>query len=327
MQRVGGTCLALAIATGAAQADVIADCNQVREPKLRLRACSDIISGSYAAGEKAIAYRNRGSARADAGAGEQALGDFTEAIRLRPDEVAGYVGRAPVRLALRDLDGAIANYSEALRRAPGTASFHVGRGHAHFVRGDTTAAIADLSEAIRFNPQSASAYNHRGLAYRRSGDLAHAVDDYSAAIDINPVYALAYNNRGYVYEAQGRKKDAIADFKAALLLDPSLIGARDGLRRLRAEETLLAEAERRVQQGKALVEKNCSPCHAVGVTGASPNIKAPEFRGLHARQVSPCANRSHAGLQRPTKRCRVSAFQARRSTPSSPISIASPQSM
>jgi Flp pilus assembly protein TadD len=286
MQRVGGTCLALAIATGAAQADVIADCNQVREPKLRLRACSDIISGSYAAGEKAIAYRNRGSARADAGAGEQALGDFTEAIRLRPDEVAGYVGRAPVRLALRDLDGAIADYSEALRRAPGTASFHVGRGHAHFVRGDTTAAIADLSEAIRLNPQSASAYNHRGLAYRRSGDLAHAVDDYSAAIAINPVYALAYNNRGYVYEAQGRKEDAIADFKAALLLDPSLIGARDGLRRLGAEETLLAEAERRVQQGKALVEKNCSPCHAVGVTGASPNIKAPEFRSLHARHPS-----------------------------------------
>src|SRR6516162_1795834 len=173
MQRVGGTCLALAIATGAAQADVIADCNQVREPKLRLRACSEIISGSYAAGEKAIAYRNRGSARADAGAGEQALGDFTEAIRLRPDEVAGYVGRAPVRLALRDLDGAIADYSEALRLAPGTASFHVGRGHAHFVGGDTTAAIADLSEAIRLNPQSASAYNHRGLAYRRSGDLAH----------------------------------------------------------------------------------------------------------------------------------------------------------
>ena len=30
----------------AAQADVLADCNQVRDPQLRLRACSEIIGGS-----------------------------------------------------------------------------------------------------------------------------------------------------------------------------------------------------------------------------------------------------------------------------------------
>jgi hypothetical protein len=40
-------------------------------------------------------------------------------------------------------------------------------------------------------------------------------------------------------EAQGRKDDAIADFQAALLLDPSLIGARDGLRRLGVAEAQL----------------------------------------------------------------------------------------
>jgi tetratricopeptide (TPR) repeat protein len=180
----------------------------------------------------------------------------------------------------------VADYSEALRLVPGTASFHVVRDHAHFVRGDTTAAIADFTEAIRLSPKSASTYNRRGLAYRRWGDLPRAIEDYTAAIAINPVYALAYNNRGYVYEARGRKDDAITDFQAALLLDPSLIGARDGLRRLGVAESLLAEAERRVQQGKALVEKNCSPCHAVGAIGASPNKKAPEFRNLHARHPS-----------------------------------------
>jgi cytochrome c len=89
-----------------------------------------------------------------------------------------------------------------------------------------------------------------------------------------------------VYEAQGRRDDAIADFKSALLLDPTLIGARDGLRRLGAAETLLAEAEAHVQQGKALVQQNCSPCHAVGVSGESPNPKAPPFRTLHAHHPS-----------------------------------------
>ena len=188
-------------------------------------------------------------------------------------------GRAR-KLAVRDIDGAIADYSEALRLAPGTAALLVGRGHAHFVKGDTSAAIADFNEAIRLNPKSASTLNRRGLAYRRSGDLARAIDDYTAAIVINPIYALAYNNRGYVYEAQGRKDDAIADFQAALLLDPSLIGARDGLKRLGAPTAWVAESERRVQAGKALVEKNCSGCHAVGAKGESPNKKAPEFRNL-----------------------------------------------
>ena len=287
MRGIGLACLVLLYGAETARADALADCNQGRNAELRLRACSEIIAGAdYSPEQKAVAYQNRGNARADAGASSQALADFNEAMRLQPNEVSGYAGRARVRLALRDADGAIADYNQALMLAPATASLHVGRGHAHFVRGDTTAAIADFTEAIRLNPQSATTFNRRGLAFRRSGDLTRAIEDYTAAITINPIYALAYNNRGYVYETQGRKDEAIADFKAALLLDPSLIGARDGLRRLDVPEAEFAEAERRVQLGKSLVEKSCSPCHAVGVGGDSPNKKAPEFRNLHARHPS-----------------------------------------
>jgi len=280
-------CVVVLCTVGAAQADAVADCNQMRDPQLRLRACSQIIAEpGYTTNQKAVAYRNRANARADAGANTEALADFNQAVDLRRDDPTSYTGRARARLALQDFEGAIADYSEALRLTPGTVSSHIGRGHAHFVRGDTTAAIADFTEAIRLNPQSASAYNRRGLAYRRSGDLGRAIDDYTAAIALNPIYALAYNNRGYVYEAQGRKDAAVADFKSALLLDPSLIGARDGLRRLGAAETILAQAEAHVQRGKSLVEKNCSPCHAVEVSGESPNKKAPPFRSLHARHPS-----------------------------------------
>ena len=286
-RRLGLSSFVLLVGLGSARADSLADCSQARNADLRLRACSEVISGArYSSDDKARAYRNRGNLRADAGAAAQAVEDFNEAIRLNPNEVAGYAGRARARLAVQDLDGAIADYGDALRIGPGTASFHVGRGHAHFVRGDTTAAIADFTEALRFDPNSPSTYNRRGLAYRRSGNLAHALEDYTAAITLNPVYALAYNNRGYVYEAQGRKDDAIIDFQAALLLDPSLIGARDGLVRLGVPPAFLEETQKRVEDGKAIVEHNCSPCHAVGVTGASPNTNAPRFRDLHARHPS-----------------------------------------
>jgi mono/diheme cytochrome c family protein len=36
-------------------------------------------------------------------------------------------------------------------------------------------------------------------------------------------------------------------------------------------------------QGRLLLEKNCSRCHAIGHTDASPNAQAPPFRTVIAR--------------------------------------------
>ena len=38
-----------------------------------------------------------------------------------------------------------------------------------------------------------------------------------------------------------------------------------------------------VAHGQALVEANCSPCHAIGKTGESPHPEAPPFRTLSER--------------------------------------------
>ena len=38
-----------------------------------------------------------------------------------------------------------------------------------------------------------------------------------------------------------------------------------------------------VPRGEALVTRDCSGCHAVGRSGASPNPQAPPFRRLHER--------------------------------------------
>ena len=122
----------------AARAEAVSDCNQSGDAQARLQACSDVIAGqAYNPEQKALAYRNRGNARADAGAGSQAVADFTEAIRLQPGEAGGYAGRGRAKLVVQDVDGAITDYSEALNLAPGNASYHTARGHAHFVRGES----------------------------------------------------------------------------------------------------------------------------------------------------------------------------------------------
>ena len=284
VKRLGLAMLATLLAAGTAKADALADCMQSRNAQQKLRACSEVIDKpSFKPEDRARAYRNRAALRVDAGAAEQAVADFTESLRLQPNDAGGFAGRARARMILGDVVAAIADYSEAIKLAPDSASHLLGRGHAHFVRGNAQAAIADFTEVLRINPKSATAHNQRGLAYRRSGDIARAIEDYTAAIDINPVYALAYNNRGYAYEALGRKDDAIADFKAALMLDASLVGARDGLARLGAPGGSLAETEQRIKEGKALVSSYCVGCHATGPAGDSPNPKAPPFRTLSDR--------------------------------------------
>jgi cytochrome c len=39
--------------------------------------------------------------------------------------------------------------------------------------------------------------------------------------------------------------------------------------------------------GARVARRDCSQCHAIGMTGDSPNAKAPRFRELHQRFVVP----------------------------------------
>ncbi len=310
----------VALGGGAAHANVVDDCRSATSAEIQLSACSAIIASvAFSSTDKAMAFRNRGRARSDAGALDLALADLSEAIRLNPAEGWLYISRGLVRVRLNDLVGAIADYNEPIRLNPKSAIGYNGRGHAHLVRGNEKNAIADFSEAIALKPAGANTYNNRGLAYSKSGEPDRAIEDFTAAITLNPIYALAYNNRGYVHEQRGRRHSAIEDFRHALLLDPSLVGARDGLRRLRAESGLIEETLSRIKEGQGLVEAHCSGCHAFGRDGVSPNPKAPQFRALHQRHPIQALREP---LTRATTRCRSLLCPMRRSTGSLPASIA-----
>lgn len=276
--------LALPLAVSSATAGPVEDCALGRDPHLRLKSCTQVISApAFANDEKARAYRIRAGLRLEAGAAADAVTDYTQAMRLVVPDTGLLSGRARARLVLGDTAGALADYSDALKLQPQSAGLYIARGHVYFVRGDAKASIADFTEALRLNPKSASAFNQRGLAYRRSGETEKAIADYTAAIDINPVYALAYNNRGYAYEALGRKDAAIADFRAALLLDASLVGARDALTRLGLGASFVTETAQLIAGGRNLVARHCASCHAIDRSDASPNPRSPPFRSLATR--------------------------------------------
>lgn len=275
----------LALTCRVAFADVIAECNQAPRSEAGVLACTEIIEGpSFGPNEKALAYESRGKARIGAGAIRSALADFSEAVRLRPDNGSAFAGRGWTKFLAGDWNGAISDYSEAIRLSPGSADFYIERGHVYIVAKEVDAAIADLTEAIRLNPQSFQAFNERGLAHFRKGDLVRAQEDITAAIARFPA-ADFYANRGYVYEAQGRKEDAIDNFVLALLGDPSLVHVRDALERLGALPAIAIKTEKHIREGEALAAKNCGGCHGVAASGFSPNKDAIEFRNIYRRHA------------------------------------------
>lgn len=259
-------------------------CRRGATPEERLAACGAVIADTKLdAGMRAQALRQRADIRTLAGAVQDAIADYSEALKLQPGAVASLIGRARARVTAGDLPGALLDYGEAVRLSPGAASLLIERGHAQLAAGDLDAAIADLNQAIVVNPSSSIAYNTRGLAWRKKGELNKAFADYTAAINLNPVYAQAYANRGYLEEGRGNKQAAVDDLRSALALDPSMVSVREAMTRLGKSDALAEETAKRVATGKALVEANCARCHAVGPEGASPNAKAPPFRLLHQR--------------------------------------------
>jgi tetratricopeptide (TPR) repeat protein len=267
-----------------ALADPLQDCMQDRRARLRLQSCPAVISSSlYNASDKSIAYTNLGEIRVQSGALKEALLDFGDAIRLNSSNDRAYAGRAQARFSSGDVRGSIQDFDKAIALAPSESTYFVGRGHAYLVLGNPDASIRDLTEALRLDPRSANALNNRGLAYRKKGDFQKALADYDAAIELNPAYALAYANRGHLFESQGKRREAIEDFTQALRLDPSQVETRRILKRLGTAGVAERESDARVQRGRALVETNCSQCHALGTSGASPNPDAPPFRDLRKR--------------------------------------------
>ena len=80
-----------------------------------------------------------------------------------------------------ELDKAIENYSEAIRLAPENADAFNNRGVAWDDKGEYDKAIADYSEAIRLDPKGADAYNNRGIAWKNIGDGDKANADFAEA--------------------------------------------------------------------------------------------------------------------------------------------------
>jgi tetratricopeptide (TPR) repeat protein len=123
---------------------------------------------------------------------------YTEAIALQPTHEA-FNNRGLARHTLKDYAGAVADFTEALRLVPEDATVYCNRGRTHKFMGALDQARADYDAAIRLDRYYAPAYYNRGLLHKARRDYAAALADYGRAARIDREYANAFNNRAWLW--------------------------------------------------------------------------------------------------------------------------------
>jgi tetratricopeptide (TPR) repeat protein len=173
-----------------------------------------------------FAYLNRAVAYNEQGQWDQAIADYGEILKVKPD-AAAYNNRGAAWNAKQDYDKAIADYDEALKLNPGFGLAYSNRGTAWVAKHEYDKAIADYDRAIKLHDKNALFYNSRGTAFSGKQDFKNALADYDQAIKFSPKLYLAYYNRGLVWQAQKEYDKAIADFDEAIRLQPAYAATYD----------------------------------------------------------------------------------------------------
>ena len=152
---------------------------------------------------------------------DQAIADYTKAIRLSPEDATAWYNRGVAWLAKKEFDKAILDFNRAIRLEPKYALAYYKRGNAWREKKEFDKAIADYTEAIRRDPKDAGSHNNRGIAWREKKDFDKAIADYTEAIQIDPKIAAAYNNRGESWSNKKEYDKAIYDYNEAIRLVPN----------------------------------------------------------------------------------------------------------
>jgi len=240
------------------------------------------------------AHNNLGDALDSEGRIPEAIAQFREVIRLKPDyaEAHSNLGNAlaklpgrlaeaasELELALRlkpdfakahnnlgsvfaktpgRLEAAVVQFEDALRLRPDYADAENNLGNALVAEGRFAAAIGPLEAALRLNPDSAEAHSNLGNCLARlPGRLDEAIAQYGEALRLRPGYANAHNNLGSALAREGgRLNEAVAQFQEAIRLRPDYADAHCNLGMAFGSEGRMAAAAAEFQEALRLQPDN-----------------------------------------------------------------------
>jgi tetratricopeptide (TPR) repeat protein len=170
-------------------------------------------------------YVNRGTARNWKAQFQDAIGDFTAALRDDPQSANAYTGRGYALYRTNQIDKAIEDLNQAIRLDANSWFAYYYRGLIFYNRKEFERALNDIDEAARCNPESADPLILRGLCRIGMNDLDRALASFDGAIATNPTSPDAYQHRSDVYARKGDWEKSKRDADLAIHLKSASVSS------------------------------------------------------------------------------------------------------
>ena len=135
---------------------------------------------------------------------DEAVAEYREAIRLKPDLASAHVNLGTILCDVKhDYDGAIAEFRDAIRLKPDRAEAHYNLGDALRAQGKLGRGRSPNTARHPAPARPRQAHSNLGLALEGQGKVAEAVDAYRDAIRLQPDLAQAHSNLGDALTSPG----------------------------------------------------------------------------------------------------------------------------
>lgn len=165
--------------------------------------------------ELELTYYNRALAYIAQKKWNEAIRDFDEAIKLKPDFMIGYYRRGTAYLEQKSYTAAQGDFEKVIELNPDNLPARHNRAYICWKQGKLTEAFLECDRILEEDENFSPTYNLRGNIQYHQSHFEAAMADFEKAIAVDAKYAATYQSRGALYYTLNELENALADFTKA----------------------------------------------------------------------------------------------------------------
>ena len=131
-----------------------------------------------------------------------------------------FVLRARSMVAEGRTEDALREYTEIIRIRPDYAPAYADRGAIHAMRNELDLARADFERSFSLGYQAPAALSSAATVYMQLREYPRSLALFARALQLDPTYSFAYYNRSRVFHEIGQYESAVVDLERCLALQP-----------------------------------------------------------------------------------------------------------